>query len=108
MATRSAGVSEVVGAGQDRPGGSAETGGGINDDIGDKVRGGVGRGAEWDRGRREGGVYGSEQVQWSGAERSGVEQSGAVRSGAVRSGAERSGAVRSGAERCGVKRSGAE
>ena len=57
-ATRSAGVSEVVRTGRDRPGGSAETGGGINDEIGNGVRGGFGQGAKRDRGRRRGGVIG--------------------------------------------------
>ena len=42
LASKSAGVSEVVGEGGDRPGGSAETGGSISDEIGDEVRGGVG------------------------------------------------------------------
>ena len=43
-AARRAGVLEVVGAGGDRPGESAETGGGISGEIGDVVIGGVGRG----------------------------------------------------------------
>ena len=51
-AARSAGVSAVVRSGRDRPGGSAETGVGIDDEIGDGFRGGVGRGAEQDCGRR--------------------------------------------------------
>ena len=70
-AARSASVLAVVGAGRDRPGGSAETGGGIDDEVGDGVRGGVGRGAERDRGRRQGGVSGSERVQWIGVEQGG-------------------------------------
>ena len=40
MAARIVGVLTVVGAGWDRPGGSAETGGGIDNEIGDGVRGG--------------------------------------------------------------------
>ena len=68
LASRSAGVLEVVGAGGDRPGGSAETGGGISDEIGDGVRGGVGRGSDRGRGRRRGGVSGSERVKWSRVE----------------------------------------
>ena len=67
-AARSAGVSEVVGAGGDRSGGSAETGGGISDKIRDIFRGGVGRGDNWGRERRLGGVSGSEWVKWSGVE----------------------------------------
>ena len=49
---RSVGVSAVMGAGRNRPGGSAETGGGINDKIGDGVRGGFGWGDKKGRGRR--------------------------------------------------------
>ena len=64
-AARSAGVLAVVGEGGDRPGGSAETGGSISGDIGYGVIGGVVRG----RGRRRGGVPGSEGVQRSGVER---------------------------------------
>ena len=56
-------------AGRDRPGGRAKIGGGINDEIGNAVRGGVGRGAEQDRRRRRGGISGSKWVQWSGVER---------------------------------------
>ena len=67
-AARSAGVSEVVGAGRDRPGGSATTGGGIDDEIGNGLREGFGRADKRDRGRRRCGVYGSKRVQWSGAE----------------------------------------
>ena len=66
-ASRSAGVSSVVGAGGNRPGGGEETGGGVNDDIGDRVGGGVRRGTERGCGRR-GGVSGSKRVKWSGAE----------------------------------------
>ena len=54
--------------GQDRLGGSAETGGGIDDGIGDGVRGGVRLGAERDCRRRRGGVSESEQVKWSTVE----------------------------------------
>ena len=63
MAARSAGVSEVVGAGRYRPGGGEETGGRINDKILDRVRGGVGRGVKRGSGRRRGGVSGSERVK---------------------------------------------
>ena len=62
-AARSVGVLEVVGAGGNIPGGSAETGGGIRNKIRDGVRGGVGRGADRGRGRRRGGVSGSERVK---------------------------------------------
>ena len=69
-AARSEGVSEVVGAGRNRPGGGEETGVVVSDKIGDGVRGGVGRGTK--RGRvRRGGVSGSEWVKWSGMERGG-------------------------------------
>ena len=74
LVARRVGVSAVLGAGGDRPGGSTETGGGISGKIGDGVRGGVGRG-HWRR--RQGGVPGSKQVHWSGVERSGAEWSGA-------------------------------
>ena len=67
-AARSAGVSAVVGAGPDRPGGSAETGGGINDEIRDRIRGGVGQVSKRGRRRRQGGVSGSKRVKWSGVE----------------------------------------
>ena len=72
-ATRSAGVSEVVGAGRDRPGGRAEICGIISDKIGegygDGVRGGgIGWEADQGRGRRRGGVSGSKRVKWSRAE----------------------------------------
>ena len=72
-AARSAGVSDLVGAGGDRPGGSAEKGGGVSDKIGngDGVIGGVDQGADQGRGRRRGGVSGSKRVQWSGVERGG-------------------------------------
>ena len=43
VAARSAGVLVVVLSVRNRPGGSAETGGRINDKIGDGVRGGVRR-----------------------------------------------------------------
>ena len=66
---------EVLGAVQDRPGGSAETGGVIDNDIGDGIRGGVGRGARRDRGRRRGGISGSERFKWSGVERGGGQMS---------------------------------
>ena len=66
-AARSAGVLAVVGARHNIPGGGEETGGGVNDKIGDRVGGGVGHGTERCRGRREG-VSGSERVNWSGAE----------------------------------------
>ena len=63
---RSAGVSEVVGSGRYRTGGSAETGGGLSTKIrdGDRVRGVFGGGE--DRGRRREGpgqfpVQGSEE-----------------------------------------------
>ena len=65
---RSAGVSAVVGAGQNKPGGGEETGGRINNVIGDGFGGGVGQGAEQGSGRTQGGVSGSERVKWSGAE----------------------------------------
>ena len=70
MAARSAGVLEVVGSGGNIPGGSAEIGDGISNNIGDRgrVRGGVGRGDNWGRERRLGGVSGSEWVKWSGVE----------------------------------------
>ena len=69
-AARSAGVSEVVVAGGDRPRGIAETGGGISNKIGDRYvfKGGVGQGDDQGSGRRRGGVSGSEWVQWSGVE----------------------------------------
>ena len=66
-AAGSEGVSAVVGAGRNRPGGGDGTGGGVNDEIGDGVGGGVGRGTERGRGRR-GGVSRSDRVKWSGAE----------------------------------------
>ena len=60
LASRSAVVSEVLGAGGNRPVGSAETCGGVSDEIGDGVRGGeIGRGADWGHGRRRGVVSGS-------------------------------------------------
>ena len=62
QAARGTGVSEVVGAGRDRPGGRAEICGIISDKIGegygDGVRGGVGQGSNRGRGRRQGGVSG--------------------------------------------------
>ena len=61
-AARSTGVSAVVGAGRNRPGGNAETGGRINDKIGDGVKGVFGQGDEQGRRRRRGGVSGSERV----------------------------------------------
>ena len=66
--SRSAGVLAAVGAGRNRPGGRAETDGGINEDIRDRVRGGVGRESKRGHGRRRVGVSGSKQVNWSGAE----------------------------------------
>ena len=51
-AARSVVVSAVVGAGQDRPRGSAEAGRGIDDKIGDRIRGEVIQGSKWGRGRR--------------------------------------------------------
>ena len=69
-AARSAGAPAVVGAGRNRPGGGEETGGGVNNEIGDRVGGGVGQETERIRGRR-GGVSGSERVKWSGLERGG-------------------------------------
>ena len=65
---RSAGVSKVVGAVGNRPGGSAETDGSISDKIEDGVRGGVGRGADQGHWRRQGRFSGSKQVKWSGEE----------------------------------------
>ena len=71
--TRGMGVSVVVVAGRDKPGWSAEIGGGISDEIGggDGVRGGVGQGADWGHRRRQGGVSGSNRIQWGGVERGG-------------------------------------
>ena len=64
-AARTAGVSAVMGEGGDRPVGSAETGGGISNKIGDGVRGRFLRG----RGRRRQGEFpGRERVQWSRVE----------------------------------------
>ena len=71
---RSVGVSAVVGAGRNRPGGVDKTDGGVNDKIRDRVGGGVGRGTKRGRGRR-GGVSGSERVKWSGMERDRVRMS---------------------------------
>ena len=67
-AARSAGVSEVVGAGLNRPGGSKETGGGINNEIGDRVGGVFGQVAERGYRRRQEGVSGSKRVKWRGEE----------------------------------------
>ena len=50
-----------------RPGWGKETGGGVNDKIGDGVRGGVGSLIERGLGRR-GGVSGRERIKWSGME----------------------------------------
>ena len=63
LAARSSGVLEVVEAGGNRPGGSAETGGGISDNIRDRVREEVGRGADQGRGRRRVGVSGRKRVK---------------------------------------------
>ena len=63
-----------MGAGQDIPEGGDETGGGVNDDIGDIFGGGVGRGTERGRGRR-GGVSGSDRIKWSIMERGGGRMS---------------------------------
>ena len=64
-AARSTNVLAVLGAGRNRPGGGDKTGAGINDKIGDIVRGGVGRGAKRVCGRRRGRVSGSEWVKCS-------------------------------------------
>ena len=64
------GVSAVVGVGQNRPGGGEETGGGVNDEIGDVFGGGVGRGTKGVAGGEEEsqGASGSSGAEWSGAE----------------------------------------
>ena len=69
-AARSAGVSEVVVAGGDRPGGIPETCGSVSEEIKDRdgFKGGIGRGDDRGRGRSRGGVSGSKWVQWSGVE----------------------------------------
>ena len=69
LVARSAGVSAVVGVGQNRPGGGKETGGRIDDEIGDGVGGGVRQGAKGGRRRRRGGVSWSERFKWRGVER---------------------------------------
>ena len=76
-AVRSAGVSAVVEAGWDIPGWSAETGGGINDKIGDSDRGGLGRDPNWITGRGE--EESQEASRSSGALWIRVEQIVAVR-----------------------------
>ena len=61
---------EVVVTDRDRPEGNAKKGGGSSD--GNGVRVGVRGQAGRDRGRRgQGGVPGSERVQWSGVDRGG-------------------------------------
>ena len=75
---RSAGVSELVGSGRYRPGGSAETGGGIST----KIRDGT-ESEEYSAGEKTGaagggeeesqGASGSSGAEWSGAEWSGAE-----------------------------------
>ena len=71
LASRRVGVSELVVAGRDRPGGSSKTCGGIDGEIGDGIRGGFGWGSKQDCGRRPEAVSGSERVQWSGVEQDG-------------------------------------
>ena len=64
----SEGVSSVLVAGSNRPGGGKETGGGVNNDIRDGGEVGVRREIKQGIGRR-GEVSGSERVKWSGMER---------------------------------------
>ena len=52
LAAGGEGVWVVVGAGRNRPGGGEETGGGVNNEIGDGVGGGVGQGTKRGCGRR--------------------------------------------------------
>ena len=67
-------VLALVGAGRNKPGGGEETGGGVNDKIGDGVGGGVGRTTKRGHGRRVG-VPDIKRVKWSGIEQCGGQMS---------------------------------
>ena len=82
-ASGSKGVSEVVGADRNRPGGGEETGGRVNNKIKDRVGGGGGDGIKRGLGSR-GGVSGSERFKWSGMEQGGGQMSDQPRQTTVR------------------------